>query len=369
MSLLAKASTLLLIVMLAACSKDSPSSLDKIKLPPGFKIEVYANNVPNARQMALGDKGTLFVGSRDAGKVYAIVDDPQNKSQKKVLTIAKGLNLPVGVAFKNGALYVSTVEKILRFDDIENQLYHPPKAAIVNATFPTETHHGWKFIAFGPDGWLYVPVGMPCNACLLKDPRFGTIMRMKPDGSDLEIFARGIRNSVGFDWDPKTKDLWFTDNGKDMMGNDIPPDELNHAPQKGMDFGFPFCHGKNIMDPEFGKPNYCEQLTPAAVELGPHVAALGMRFYTGTMFPKQYQGNIFIAEHGSWNRDTPIGYRITMVDPTKGQDSYQVFAQGWLQNGKAWGRPADVLVMKDGSLMVSDDAGDAIYRISYQKPT
>jgi len=363
------ASTSVALMMLActACSKDASSSFDKITLPPGFKIDIYAKDVENARQMALGDNGTLFVGSMKAGKVYAIVEDPQHKPHKKVLTIAQGLNLPVGVAFKDGALYVSTVEKILRFDNIESQLSNPPKAAIINASFPIETHHGWKFIAFGPDGWLYVPVGMPCNACLLKDPRFGTIMRMKQDGSDLEIYAQGIRNSVGFDWDPKTKDLWFTDNGKDMMGNDIPPDELNHAPKKGMHFGFPFCYGKGITDPEFGKARDCEQYTPAAVELGPHVAALGMRFYTGKMFPEKYQGNIFIAEHGSWNRDTPIGYRITMVDPTIGQDSYQVFAQGWLQNGKAWGRPADVLVMKDGSLLVSDDKGNTIYRISYKK--
>lgn len=352
----------LLLIGLAACGKESPpsaTSLASIKLPPGFKINLYAN-VPNARGMVLGDKGTLFVGSMKAGNVYAIKDG-------KVLIIAKGLQLPVGVAFKDGSLYVSAVDRILRFDDIEQQLQNPPKPVIVNDTFPTETHHGWKFIAFGPDGWLYVPVGAPCNVCVSTDPRFGTIMRMKADGSDPEIFAEGVRNSVGFDWDPKTKDLWFTDNGADLMGNNFPPDELNHAPRKGMDFGFPHCHGNSVADPEYGKGLNCAAYTPSTVQLGPHVAPLGMRFYTGKMFPESYHGKIFIAEHGSWNRDTPIGYRITVVDPLHPKQSYDIFAEGWLQGSKAWGRPVDVLVMPDGSMLVSDDTGNAIYRITYQK--
>ena len=357
----------LLMILSSACSKEKSLPLDKIQLPLGFKISIYAENVPNARGMALGNNGTVFVGSRAEGNVYAIVNDPKVRHQKKVITIAQNLQLPVGVAFKDGALYVSAVSRILRFDDIENNLNNPPKPVIINDSFPNETHHGWKFIAFGPDEHLYVPVGAPCNNCLSEDPRFASIMRMKPDGKDLEIFAQGVRNSVGFDWHPETKELWFTDNGRDWLGEDNPPDELNHAPKKGMHFGYPFCHGKAISDPEYGKQRSCDELTPSAVQLGPHVAALGMRFYTGNMFPEHYKGKIFIAEHGSWNRLIPIGYRIMLVDPEQNsQDSYQVFAQGWLQGRSAWGRPVDILNMPDGSLLVSDDAAGVIYRITYE---
>lgn len=356
----------LLLATCAASCKDQHLPLETIKLPPGFKISLYADHIPNARGMALGDSGTLFVGSMKAGNVYAISNDPKHKNHRKVTIIATGLNLPVGVAYHDGALYVSDVNRILRYDNIEKQLNNPPKPVIVNDSFPKETHHGWKFIAFGPDGLLYVPVGAPCNNCLSDDPRYATIMRMNPNGDNLEIFAQGIRNTVGFAWHPSTKVLWFTDNGRDMLGNDLPPDELNSAPKIGMNFGYPFCHGKAISDPEFNKQKSCEHFTPPVVELGPHVAALGMRFYTGKMFPAAYQGNIFIAEHGSWNRDDPIGYRIMVVNPDKdSQQSYQVFAEGWLQNNKAWGRPADVQVMPDGSLLISDDTANAIYQITY----
>ncbi len=355
-------------LLIATCLQANALPLEKIKLPPGFTISLYAEKITNAREMALGSQGTLFVGSMRAGNVYAIINDPNNNQKKKVFIIAKELNSPVGVAYKDGALYVSAVNRILRFDDIEKRLSNPPVPIIVNDAFPDEKHHGWKFIAFGPDGWLYVPVGAPCNICLSSDPRFATIMRMKPDGKDLEIFAQGIRNTVGFDWDPKTKELWFTENGRDMMGNNIPPDELNHAPKKGLHFGYPFCHAAVIPDPEFGKQRTCEEFTPSTVQLGPHVAALGMRFYTGNKFPEPYRGKIFIAEHGSWNRSSPLGYRITVVDPDKpSPDNYQIFAEGWLQESKAWGRPADVLVMPDGSLLVSDDTAHAIYKISYQE--
>jgi glucose/arabinose dehydrogenase len=238
---------------------------------------------------------------------------------------------------------------------------------VVNDGFPRETHHGWKFIAFGPDGRLYVPVGAPCNVCEREDPRFASIQRMRPDGTGQETFARGVRNTVGFDWDPSTKELWFTDNGRDWLGDDLPPDELNHAPGKGLHFGFPYRHGKEIPDPEFGKKKIREEFVPPAWELGPHVAALGMRFYTGTMFPDKYRGHIFIAEHGSWNRSTPIGYRVTLVRVESGRATgYEVFAEGWLSEGRAWGRPVDLLVMPDGALLVSDDKAGAIYRISYE---
>jgi glucose/arabinose dehydrogenase len=342
--------------------------LDKIKLPPGFKIALYADSVDGARSMTLGPKGTVFVGTRGEGKVYAILPSQGSTRVGKVITIAKGLNWPNGVAFRDGSLYVAEISRILRFDRIEDRLTNPPKPVVVNARFPDDKHHGWKFIAFGPDGMLYVPVGAPCNVCVREDPRFASIMRMKPDGSGLDVFASGIRNTVGFDWHPQTRDLWFTDNGRDWLGNDLPPDELNYAPRKGLNFGFPYCYCKNVPDPEFGRGVSCDKFVACALPLGPHVASLGMRFYNGPMFPSDYRGRIFIAEHGSWNRRVPIGYRITLVrlEGNRAVD-YKVFAEGWLQNWKAWGRPVDVQVMPDGALLVSDDKAGVIYRISYMK--
>jgi len=353
--------------------------LDQIKLPPGFSIALYATGVPNAREMVLGAKETLFVGSRSAKTVYAIVDRDGDQKADKVFTIATGLTDPNGVAFRDGALYVAEVSRITRYDDIESKLENPPAPVVVNKDLPTESHHGQKFIRFGPDGMLYVPVGGPCNVCeRTDDPRFATILRMKPDGTGTEIFASGVRNSVGFDWHPQTRELWFTDNGRDLLGDDIPPDELNHAPRKGMAFGFPYCHAGEVKDPEFGDKHACSEFEPPARKLDPHGAAIGMRFYTGRMFPAEYHNQIFIAEHGSWNRSVPIGYRV-MVAKLDGSKvtSFTPFAEGWLQgvgtargnttNGQTWGRPADVLVMPDGALLVSDDLAGVIYRISYKK--
>lgn len=344
-------------------SSDLPVS--KISLPQGFKIEVFASEVEGARSMALSPNGTLFVGSRSPGKAYAVLDENGDHKADKVLTVAQGLNSPNGVAFRNGSLYVAEIGRILKLDNIESSLQTPPHLEVVTDRYPNEGTHGWKFIKFGPDGKLYVPVGAPCNICEVDDP-FASITRMEPDGSQFEIYARGVRNTVGFDWHPKTGELWFTDNGRDWLGDNRPPDELNRAPQAGMHFGYPYCHGKNISDPELNKGKDCSQFTHPEVELGPHVAALGMRFYTGDMFPEKYQNGIFIAEHGSWNRKTPIGYRITFVE-MEGSDpiSYNTFAEGWLQGGVSWGRPVDVLVMPDGSILVSDDKASAIYRISY----
>ncbi len=340
--------------------------LVNITLPVGFTITTYNDDVPDARQMALGDNGTVFVGSRSAGNVYAVVDRDGDNVAEETYTIASDLTLPSGIAFHDGALYVAAVSRVLRYDDIESRLTNPPQPVVIRDDLPTETHHGWKFIQFGPDGLLYVPVGAPCNICRPSDERFAAILRMKPDGSDLEVFASGVRNSVGFDWDPRGGELWFTDNGRDMLGDDIPPDELNHASQRGMHFGFPYCHGGTIADPEYGNARTCDEFAPPAQALGPHVAAIGMRFYTGEMFPARYRHQVFIAEHGSWNRSTPIGYRITVVRiENNGAVGYDVFAEGWLQGLRAWGRPADVLVMPDGALLVSDDRQGAIYRISY----
>lgn len=342
--------------------------LETIKLPPGFRIELYAAGLPGARQMALGPQGTLFVGTRDEGKVYGLPDRDRDGRPDEVLIVASGLTMPNGAAVRQGSLYVAEIGRLIRFDGIEGRLKNPPRPVVVSTGFPTERHHGWKYIGFGPDGLLYVPVGVPCNICESADPRFGTIMRLKPDGSHLEIYARGVRNSVGLDWQPGTSVLWFTDNGRDRLGDDLPPDELNRAPRSGMHFGFPYCFGQNVPDPKYAGHD-CSACTPAARDLGPHVAALGMKFYTGTMFPERFRGQIFIAEHGSWDRTVPIGYRISLVRVEGGRAlDYEVFAHGWLQGRQAWGRPVDVLVMPDGALLVSDDAAGAIYRISYQAP-
>ncbi|MGH7896720.1 MAG: PQQ-dependent sugar dehydrogenase [Candidatus Binatia bacterium] len=356
--------------ILAACSQAEERGgrlpLDKIRLPPGFRITLYAGGAANARQMALGANGTLFVGTMRAGNVYAILDRDKDGTADDGLVIASGMTAPSGVAFRDGALYVADAWRILRFDDIENRLEKPPKPVVVFDGYPHDAHHGWKFIAFGPDGLLYVPVGAPCNVCD-RDPPYASITRLKPDGGGFEVFARGVRNTVGFDWHPETKELWFTDNGRDQLGDDVPPDELNRAPKAGMHFGFPYCHAKSVVDPQFGPKQDCGRFTPSEVELGPHVAAIGMRFYTGKMFPEAYRGQVFIAEHGSWNRSTPIGYRVTVARPeARGEKRVEIFAEGWLApNGRAWGRPADVLVMPDGALLVSDDQAGAIYRITY----
>jgi glucose/arabinose dehydrogenase len=354
--------TSLFLFSLPVSAQRGELPLAEIKLPPGFHIELVAR-VDNAREMALGTKGTLFVGSMQAGKVYAVKLEPG--ALGTVTTIASGLNLPVGVAFHDGALYVSSVNRILRYDKIEEQLDKPPQPVVVSDRFPSDTHHGWKFIAFGPDGKLYVPVGANCNVCEPDPDRYAVITRMNPDGSGLEVYARGLRNSVGFDWDPRTRELWFTNNGRDYMGDELPPDALNHAPRPGLNFGYPYCHAGSA-DPEFGKKHPCDDFAPAAQKLPAHVAPLGMRFYTGTQFPVAYRNQIFIAEHGSWNRSKKIGYRITLVRVENNRAvGYEAFATGWLEGEKAWGRPADVLVMPDGALLVSDDYAGAIYRISY----
>jgi glucose/arabinose dehydrogenase len=309
------------------------------------------------------------------------VDNNGDHKAEQVIPIAKGLNEPSGVAFHEGTLYVGEIHRVVRFDNIESRLQSPGQPVVVNDTLPKDTHHGQKFIAFGPDGLLYVPVGGPCNVCDKEkdDPRYATILRMKPDGSGLEVFARGVRNSVGFDWHPGTRQLWFTDNGRDNLGDDVPRDELNTAPKKGLHFGFPFCHQGDVSDPELGKTRPCSEFEPPARPLDAHVAAIGMRFYTGTMFPAEYRNQIIIAEHGSWNRSVPQGYRLSLVklDGNK-VVSYTRFAEGWLRGlkpapaggamvGDVWGRPADVLVMPDGSLLVSDDKAGVIYRITYGK--
>ena len=374
---------ILILLMLAACngSKKSGSivaqnsnsaelsaryQLNKIKLPPGFQIQVYAE-VPNARSMCMSPSGVVYVGNRSERNVYAVVDENKDGKGDKVYVVAEDFDTPNGVAFKNGHLYFSTISSIYRIKNIEANLAAPPAPELVYDKFPSDKHHGWKYIAFGPDGKLYVPVGDPSNISIQKNPVYSTITRMNDDGTGMEIYAKGIRNSVGFQWHPQTQKLWFTDNGRDQVADNMPGDELNYAPEPGMHFGHPYCMQGNQQDPQFGKGKQCSDYSKPVQILDPHVAALGLKFYTGTMFDSSYKNKIFIAEHGSWNRSQAIGYRVTTVklDENNGAKSYETFADGWLQpDGKVLGRPVDVLVMPDGALLVSDDYSGAIYRIS-----
>lgn len=343
--------------------------LESIQLPPGFAIDVYAEDVDNARSMCLSPSGTLFVGTRSKGNVYALRDTDGDMKADRQYILAKGLKLPNGVAFRDGDLYVAEVSRILKFENIEEKLENPGEPVVVYDQYPTDTHHGWKYIAFGPDGKLYVPVGAPCNICESENEVYNTITRMNPDGTGMEIVQRGIRNTVGFTWHPESGELWFTDNGRDWMGDDQPADELNHAPRDNMHFGYPYCHEGDLPDPEFGDQRSCSEFTPPVQKLGPHVAALGLEFYTPTQFPEKYRGQVLIAEHGSWNRKNKIGYRIMMVTLDGDQATgYEPFAEGWLneKNGDVWGRPVDLEFLPDGSMLVSDDYADVIYRIRYE---
>jgi len=352
-----------------ALAAGKAASLDRITVPPGFRVATFTSAVPGARSLTLGANGTVFVGTQ-AGSVYAVVDREHDGTADQVFTIAKGLDMPNGVAFRQGALYVAEVSRVQRYDAIEDHLAAPPAPVTVIDGLPREHHHGWKFIAFGPDDLLYVPVGAPCNVCESSDPRFASILRFRPDGTPVDTMARGVRNTVGFDWEPGSGTFWFTDNGRDLLGDDVPPDELNRATVAGRHYGFPACHGGTIVDPVFAKGRDCRMFEPPAIALGPHVAAIGMRFYRGTMFPEEYRGQVFIAEHGSWNRSQKIGYRVSLVRVKDGQAvSYQPFAQGWLQGEEAWGRPADVQELPDGSLLVSDEKAGAIYRVTYARPS
>ena len=331
--------------------------LERIKLPPGFKIEVLAQ-VPNARSLALGARGTLFVGSRSGSAVHAVLPGG------RVVKVAEGMSIPNGVAFRDGALYIAEVGRIFRIERVEENPESPPKPTLLFDKLPRDIHHGWKFIRFGPDGRLYIPIGAPCNVCARDG--YALIGSLNLQTKEFQTYARGVRNTVGFDWHPITRELWFTDNGRDWLGDELPADELNRAPRPGLHFGFPYCHQGDLQDPEFGRNRKCSEFEPPARNLGPHVAALGMRFYTGGMFPAQYRNQIFIAEHGSWNRSRKIGYQISLVKIENNKVmSYEPFATGWLQGESVSGRPVDVEVLPDGSLAVSDDYAGVIYRISH----
>ena len=345
--------------------------LNSINLPPGFTIDIYAEDVENARSMTLSPEGTLYVGTRSKGSVYALRDtDGDFKIDEKHTLMTDG-NMPNGVAVKDGDLYVAEVNRILKFTDIESKLDNPGQPEVVYDQYPTEKHHGWKYIAFGPDGKLYVPVGAPCNICESTDRIFNTITRINPDGTDMEIVQEGVRNTVGFTWHPESGELWFTDNGRDMMGDELPACELNRATADNQHFGYPYCHQGDLPDPVFGKKRDCNEFIQPVQNLGPHTAPLGIEFYTSTMFPEKYKNTAIFAEHGSWNRSKKIGYRIMMVplDDEYQSQGYEVFADGWLDEAEdeTWGRPVDLEFLPDGSMLVSDDFADVIYRISYSE--
>jgi glucose/arabinose dehydrogenase len=347
---------------------------EKIKLPPGFSIAVWADNVRGARTMTLASDGTVFVGTWTVGNIYALADRNKDNRADEVITVASGMNTPNGVAFRDGTLYVAELNRIVRFDNVLSAVkpgmtpLSGPK--VVFDKLPSDRLHGWKYLRMGADGYLYVPVGAPCNICDRPEP-YASIHRVKPDGTGFEVFARGVRNTVGFTWHPDTRELWFTDNGRDELGDEQPNDELNVAPKAGLHFGYPYCHEGSISDPEFGKGKSCGDYQAPAQKLGAHVAPLGLTFYTGTMFPAQFRKQLFIAQHGSWNRTAAAGhngYRL-MVARVEGSKvtGYDLFAEGWLEDRKqAWGRPVDILELPDGSLLVSDDRAHAIYRISYK---
>jgi len=343
--------------------------LDSLVLPAGFHIEVYADSVTNARSMALSPSGTLFVGTRNEGNVYALQDLDNNYQADTMFTILTDGNMPNGVAFKDGDLYIAEVNRILKFSDIESKLSNPGEPEIIYDKYPTEKHHGWKYIAFGPDGKLYVPVGAPCNICESEDQIFNSITRINPDGTGLEIVQEGVRNTVGFTWHPQTNDLWFTDNGRDMLGDDEPACELNRASQDFQHFGYPYCHQGDLADPKFGDKRDCSEFVAPAQNLGPHVAPLGCEFVKEQMFPSSFGNKILVAEHGSWNRSNKIGYRLTMVELDENQKAtrYEDFISGWLDEDEddVWGRPVDLEWLHDGSLLISDDFADVIYRVTY----
>ena len=338
--------------------------VDKLKVPSGFKVSLWASGLPNARVMTWGDKGTLFVSSRVAGNVYAVLD---KGGSREVKTIAKGLNLPNGIAFKNGVLYIAEIHRITKMEGIEDKLDAPPAMTPVYETLPKDAPHGWKYLAFGPDGKLYFNIGAPCNICIPPDTH-ANISSVNPDGTGFEYFAQGVRNSVGFDWHPVTKELYFATHARDWLGEDVPNDRLDHAPKKGLHFGFPYCHQGDIPDPEFGKGRSCAEFAPPLLKTGPHVAGNGVQFYTGSMFPPEYRNRMFLAQRGSWNRTQKTGFKVMMVTLRPGDvPRYETFAEGWLDGDQVWGRPVYTQQMKDGSLLISDDYVGAIYRVTYQR--
>ena len=360
-----------LFILVSFSSNARDVELDKLVLPDGFSVEVYAK-VRNARQMSLGDDGTVYVGTRNraGGRIFAILDVDGDGKADEVITIVGGLRTPSGLTYHEGDLYIGAVSRIYRIKDIENNFRNNPTPEILYGDLPDKSQHGWKFLEFGPDGLLYIPIGANCNICEPEEV-FASINTMDVNNPDAGIsqYASGIRNTVGFDWDPNSGDLWFTDNGGDGLGDEMPADELNRAPQSGLNFGYPYIHQGDTPDPSFGDGKNPADYEAPAQKLAPHAGSTGMAFYKGDMFPAKYKNNIIIAEHGSWNRTDEAGHTghmLTLVTVEDGKAiNYEPFVTGFLQNNEAWGRPADVLELKDGSLLIADDKANAIYRITY----
>lgn len=358
-----------LLVSLSALA-DTEALLRKIKLPRGFEIKIYADHVPSARGMTLGEDGTVYVGTINEGKVFALRDHNRDGVAEQVLTVASGLNMPNGVAYLQGDLYIAEISRIVKLREISYRLDDPPPPMVVADVYPNERLQAWKLLKVGPDGKFYAPVGAPCNVCLSDDPVFATLTRLDPDGKNLEVYASGIRNTVGFDWHPVTGELYFTDNGADWLGDDLPADELNRVSAPGAHFGFPYCHGGDLADSRYGEQKGCDQFIAPVWKFPAHVAPLGIRFYRGRQFPADYTNQLFVAQHGSWNRQQPVGYRLVLVRFQAGRPAAdEVFADGWLaEDGKEWGRPVDLLELPDGSLLISDDLLGVVYRVTYRSP-
>jgi glucose/arabinose dehydrogenase len=358
--------TFMFSIISCAASESPGEVIKQLHTPKGFSISVYADNVANARTLALAEEGVVFVGTRQEGKVYALGDRDNNGIVEKHL-IAEGLNMPNGVAYKDGTLYVAEVHRIIAFENILANLDNPPKPRVIYGELPTDIHHGWKYLRFGPDSKLYSAVGAPCNICKPDKKIYSSLFRLNPDGTGFEVIAQGIRNTVGFDWQPETNVLFFSDNGRDYLGEDVPPDELNEWSVPSDNFGFPFCHGGDIPDPEYSEGKKCSDFKPPVWKFGAHVAPLGIRFYLGNQFPKEFKNQLFVAEHGSWNRSVPQGYRVVLVKFNKGKPvADETFISGWLKNdGTVLGRPTDILELPDGSLLIADDKLGVIYKVTY----
>jgi glucose/arabinose dehydrogenase len=356
---------------LAGRNTETPASeipIGKVKLPKGFTAEIWATGMPGGRAMARGDSGKIYMGTRGLGRVYEVTDEGSRRTSRVVVD---KLTQPSGVAMHGGSLYVFAIDKVLRYDGIEKNPNVQPVDLTDRFNLPPQQHHNWKYIAFGPDGKLYVPFGAPCNICE-PPPEYAQIRRYNADGSGMEVIARGVRNTQGFTWHPRTKQLWFTDHGRDWMGDKGPEDELNRITKVGLNFGYPYCHAKGVLDAEIKKKDACQGVTLPVTTMGPHAAAMGVIFYTGSMFPKEYQNTMFIARKGSWNRAVKFGFDVANVRPSKDgrKATVKPFMTGFLEDPKAakfWGRPAYLLQMPDGALLVSDEQLGAIYRVSYAK--
>jgi glucose/arabinose dehydrogenase len=343
----------------------SEIQIDKLKLPPGFKIELWAHGMPGARAMARGDNGKIYIGTRAIGRVYEVTD---NGAQRTSRVVASGLTQPAGVAFRNGSLYVMAINQVLRYDGIESNPAVAPVDMTAAFKLPPLQHHNWKYIRFGPDGKLYVPFGAPCNICEPTE-EYAQIRRYNADGSGMEVIARGVRNTVGFDWHPQTQELWFSDHGRDWMGDDGPHDELNRMSRTGLNFGFPHCHASGVPDADLKKDKPCDGVTLPVADMGPHTAVMGVHFYTGNMFPADYRNALFVARKGSWNRTKKAGYDVVrVVTDAQGRNArMEPFITGFLdeQTQAFVGRPTYLLQLPDGSLLVSDEQMGAIYRVTH----